>query len=159
MQLIRTCTLLVVKDTTLSFTGLLSLLLLVEAAPSDRQSSNSPSPSPEDMNPAGQLSCSLPRQSGRAPARGRLVGLLNSPVAPHPAGGEHGWRPARQGPGGCFPPWLIPCTRAAPKQSTSSAASPNKLQHYQPIFRSHWSSIGSSCAVSHNTFPSFHPSQ
>ena len=115
MQLIWTCTSFVAKDTTLSFTGLLSLLLLVQAAPSDRLSSNPPSSSPEDMRPAGQLSCSLPRQSGRAPARGRLVGLLTSPVAPHPAGGEHGWRPARQGPGGCFPPRLIPCTRAAPK--------------------------------------------
>ena len=133
MQLIWTCTSFVAKDTTLSFTGLLSLLLLVQAAPSNRQSSNSPSP--EDMRPAGQLSCSLPRQSGRAPARGRLVGLLTSPVAPHPAGGEHGWRPARQGPGGCFPPRLIPCTRAAPKQSTSSAASPNTLQHYLPLFQ------------------------
>ena len=152
MQLIRTCTLLVVKDTTLSFTGLLSLLLLVEAAPSDRQSSNSPSPSPEDMNPAGQLSCSLPRQSGRAPARGRLVGLLTSPVAPHPAGGEHGWRPARQGPGGCFPPRLIPCTRAAPKHQLRCLPQ-HTAALLPPFFRSHWSSISSSSAVSHNTFP------
>ena len=157
MQLIWTCTSFVAKDTTLSFTGLLSLLLLVQAAPSDQQSSNSPFPSLEDMRPAGQLSCSLPRQSGRAPARGRLVGLLTSPVAPRPAGREHGWRPARQGkaqgaaslPGSSHAHELHP--------STSSTASPNTLQHYHPFFRSHWSSISSSCAVSHNTFPSFHP--
>ena len=133
MQLIWTCTSFVAKDTTLSFTGLLSLLLLVQAAPSDRQSSNSLSP--EDMKPAGQLSCSLPRQSGRAPARGRLVGLLTSPVAPRPAGREHGWRPARQGkaqgaaslPGSSHAHELHP--------STSSTASPNTLQHNLPLFQ------------------------
>ena len=133
MQLIWTCTSFVAKDTTLSFTGLLSLLLLVQAAPSNRQSSNSPSP--EDMRSAGQLSCSLPRQSGRAPARGRLVGLLTSPVAPHPAGGEHGWRPARQGPGGCFPPWLIPCTRAAPNQAPAPLPPPIHCSTTNPLFQ------------------------
>ena len=160
MQLIWTCTSFVAKDTTLSFTGLLSLLLLVQAAPSDRQSSNSHSPSPEDMRPAGQLSCSLPRQSGRAPARGRLVGLLTSPVAPRPAG-EHGWRPARQGkarPRGLLPspahPMHTSCTQApAPLPPPTHCSTTN------PFFRSHWSSISSSCAVSHNTFPSFHPPQ
>ena len=125
MQLIWTCTSFVAKGLTLSFNGLLSLLLLVQAAPSDCHSSNSLSPSPEDMKPAGQLSCSLPRQSGRAPARGRLVGLLTSPVAPRPAGSMVGGRQGKaQGaaslPGSSHAHELHP--------STSSTASPNTLQ-------------------------------
>ena len=132
MQLIWTCTSFVAKDTTLSFTDLLSLLLLVQTAPSDRLSSNPPSSSPEDMRPAGQLSCSLPRQSGRAPARGRLVGLLTSPVAPRPARSMVGGRQGKaQGaaslPGSSHAHELHP--------STSSAASPNTLQHYLPLFQ------------------------
>ena len=133
MQLIWTCTSFVAKDTTLSFTGLLSLLLLVQAAPSDCHSSNSLSPSPEDMKPAGQLSCSLPRQSGRAPARGRLVGLLTSPVAPHPAGGEGAWLEAGKArPRGLLPspahPMHTSCIQApAPLPPPTHCSTSNPL--------------------------------
>ena len=117
MQLIWTCTSFVAKDTTLSFTGLLSLLLLVQAAPSDRQSSNSPLLLPrryETCWPAFLFPPPAEWTSSSAGEAGRPTDLPGG----SPPGRRGAWLEAgkaRQGPGGCFPPRLIPCTRAAPK--------------------------------------------
>ena len=136
MQLIWTCTSFVAKDTTLSFTGLLSLLLLVQAAPSDRQSSYSPLLLPrryETCWPAFLFPPPAEWTSSSAGEAGRPTDL--------PGGSPAGWGAwleagkARQGkaqgaaslPGSSHAHELHP--------STSSTASPNTLQHYQPLFQ------------------------
>ena len=158
MQLIWTCTSFVAKDTTLSFTGLLSLLLLVQAAPSDRQSSNSPLLLPrryETCWPAFLFPPPAEWTSSSAGEAGRPTDLPGG----SPPGRRGAWLEAGKArPRGLLPspahPMHTSCTQApAPLPPPTHCSTTN------PFFRSHWSSISSSSAFSHNTFPSFHPPQ